>query len=452
MVRCQTGGYNVLNRFTFPLIAILLVLSSIAYANTTPSADCTSFPVTFTNGTGGPTGVSCPAFSVAGGTLTGVALSYSADYQFGATSGTNMVQVTFVPAGPAGVTWNPASQMLTVSGGASSGTEPTGGSSATAGITNSAFSAAFTVNISSSVTSGTVATSAGAVSIVYTYTPPPAITLACPTSTGMVGTPYSSALVASGGVPPYTFSIISGSLPPVLMLNTSTGAITGTPTTAGPFSFTGQVVDSTGTSAGTTTANCTITIANIPPPPTTGCNPATVIFSTGGPADAFQVRYTANLNIGDSVVNVSNSGANGATASGNICVNVYGFDPGEELLSCCSCLVTPDALASFSVKQSIVNNTLIPTVPTSVVIKLVASVPNTGALASGMLAWGTSLHSVPTPVGAYGTTETPFVMSTLSSSELTRITAACGFNQTDGSGFGLCAGCPSAGLGAAAIQ
>ncbi len=90
---------------------------------------------------------------------------------------------------------------------------------------------------------------------------PPAINLVCPTGTGQVGVAYSSALMASGGVPPYTFSIISGSLPAGLTLNSSTGAITGTPTTNGTFNFTAKVVDSTGSSAGTTTANCSIVIS-----------------------------------------------------------------------------------------------------------------------------------------------------------------------------------------------
>ena len=50
-----------------------------------------------------------------------------------------------------------------------------------------------------------------------------------------------------------------------------------------------------------------------------------------------QVGYAANLNIGESYIDITNTGANGApllgpgfgAASGNICVNVYSFDPGE---------------------------------------------------------------------------------------------------------------------------
>ena len=85
------------------------------------------------------------------------------------------------------------------------------------------------------------------------------LALACATSTGQVNVAYSSALVASGGTPPYTFVISSGSLPPGLTLNPSTGAITGTPTTAGTYSYTAKVTDSLGATA--FSSGCAITIA-----------------------------------------------------------------------------------------------------------------------------------------------------------------------------------------------
>jgi hypothetical protein len=49
-------------------------------------------------------------------------------------------------------------------------------------------------------------------------------------------------LSASGGVPPYTWSVSSGNLPPGLVLSPA-GSLSGTPTSAGAFSFTAQVTD-----------------------------------------------------------------------------------------------------------------------------------------------------------------------------------------------------------------
>jgi hypothetical protein len=60
---------------------------------------------------------------------------------------------------------------------------------------------------------------------------------------GVANAAYSATLTASGGTPPYTWSIASGALPTGLALNATSGAITGTPTTAGAFSFTAQATD-----------------------------------------------------------------------------------------------------------------------------------------------------------------------------------------------------------------
>ena len=74
----------------------------------------------------------------------------------------------------------------------------------------------------------------------------PAITLSPATlPSGVVGLVYSQTITASGGVAPYTFSVISGSLPSGLTLSAA-GAITGTPTTPGLFTFTVQALDNTG--------------------------------------------------------------------------------------------------------------------------------------------------------------------------------------------------------------
>lgn len=63
---------------------------------------------------------------------------------------------------------------------------------------------------------------------------------------------YGQTIQATGGIPPYSWSIMSGSLPPGLSLNTSTGAVTGKATTIGLFSFTVKAVDSQATPASDT--------------------------------------------------------------------------------------------------------------------------------------------------------------------------------------------------------
>lgn len=57
--------------------------------------------------------------------------------------------------------------------------------------------------------------------------------------------PFSQTLTVNG-TPPFTFSVSGGSLPAGLSLNTTTGTISGTPTTAGSYSFTIQANNSVG--------------------------------------------------------------------------------------------------------------------------------------------------------------------------------------------------------------
>lgn len=59
-----------------------------------------------------------------------------------------------------------------------------------------------------------------------------------------VGVPYNAATSVSGGSAPYVFTISSGSLPPGMSLNPSTGSITGTPSVAGTYRFVLSVTSS----------------------------------------------------------------------------------------------------------------------------------------------------------------------------------------------------------------
>ena len=107
--------------------------------------------------------------------------------------------------------------------------------------------AAVTVRV---VTLGTSASTA------YTYNPGPALLLPTPPG-GEVNVAYTDQLTVTGGTSPFTWSVASGTLPPGLTLNASTGLLSGTPTTAGTYSFTVKVTDSSGLSD---TAPLTVTI------------------------------------------------------------------------------------------------------------------------------------------------------------------------------------------------
>ncbi len=149
------------------------------------------------------------------------------------------------------------------------------GSSATLG-TNSSFSGTIMAQISITLTTGAslvgrALARTGAVTLdSNTITnpgpptlgnPPGTLTVTCPSSTASVGVAYNSVIVATGGTPPYTFSV-TGTLPAGLTLNTSTGAITGTPTGTGSNPFVARTADSL---SGSATNNCSINTALAPP-------------------------------------------------------------------------------------------------------------------------------------------------------------------------------------------
>jgi probable HAF family extracellular repeat protein len=98
---------------------------------------------------------------------------------------------------------------------------------------------------------------------IFLLTPNSPLAVSCPTPSAQLTTAYSSAAIASGGVPPYVY-LIAGSLPPGLALAAHTGAITGTPTEPGTFNFTVQATDSSGGTPTVATHACTISVAPRP--------------------------------------------------------------------------------------------------------------------------------------------------------------------------------------------
>ena len=103
--------------------------------------------------------------------------------------------------------------------------------------------------------------------------------------TGQPGTAYSTTLNATGGMPPYSWSLSSGTLPAGLTLNASTGAITGTPSAAVASTPLTIVVTDSSSPALTQSAALTLTVSS-----------ASLVISTSSlPSGQTGVAYSSTL-------------------------------------------------------------------------------------------------------------------------------------------------------------
>lgn len=122
------------------------------------------------------------------------------------------------------------------------------------------------------------------------------ITLAAPLKitttslpTSSPGIFYSATLAATGGFPPYSWTITQGALPSGLTLNATSGLISGTATNAGTAGFTVQVSDN-GTPVASVTANLSIAIN---PPPARDA----ALYTTDSPAAAYRIPSDGSLTL-----------------------------------------------------------------------------------------------------------------------------------------------------------
>src|ERR1022692_1099033 len=193
------------------------------------------------------------------------------------------ITTSSLPAGTIGVAY---SQALGASGGSppyswsvASGTLPAGLSLVAGGTISGTPGAAGASSFTVRVTDSASASSTAALSITINPAALGITTSSLPA--GTVGVAYSQALVASGGSPPYSWAVASGTLPAGLSLAAG-GTLSGKPSTAGPSSFTVRVTDST---SATATAALSLPI-----------NPAALAITTSSlPADSVGVAYSQAL-------------------------------------------------------------------------------------------------------------------------------------------------------------
>ncbi len=199
---------------------------------------------------------------------------------------TNVIPVSITSVLPTALVNVPYSQQLEQKGGVgaltwtlSSGTLPAGLTLSTSGLlsgTPTVIGASiFTVQVADSSTPPRNTTAQFVVAVV----PPLTIIQVLPTANP--GVAYSQPLLVAGGAAPYTFSIISGSLPSGLALNN--GIVSGTTSALGTFTFTVKATDSSTPPVSTTQA-VTITMA-----------PPIVIAPTTLPGGQVGVAYNASF-------------------------------------------------------------------------------------------------------------------------------------------------------------
>ncbi len=182
-----------------------------------------------------------------------------------------------------------------------------------------------TSNITVQVKDTNSSTATKALSI--TINAPPSITTAS-LPAGTQNAAYSATLAATGGTTPYTWSITVGTLPNGLSLNSSSGAITGTPTATGTSNITVQVKDtnsSTATKALSITINAAVSITTASlPAGTQNASYSATLAATGG-----TTPYTWSVTVGTLPNGLSLNSSSGAitgtptaTGTSNITVQV----------------------------------------------------------------------------------------------------------------------------------
>jgi len=183
------------------------------------------------------------------------------------------------------------------------------------GTPSSAGISTFTVRATDSCAGG-AQTSDKSMTITVNPAPCPALSITSPSTlpSGTVGQSYTYQITTSGGQAPITFRFMSDIYPPGLRMN-SAGLISGTPTSAGNYTFPVRATDSCAAGAQSAQNDFSITAQLIPPPVTISVNPVPSSLSIPkGFSSSNNVLYQFN---GSASINTTLNSAEGNFMAGS---------------------------------------------------------------------------------------------------------------------------------------
>jgi hypothetical protein len=166
---------------------------------------------------------------------------------------------------------------------------------------------------------------------------------------------------------------------------------------------------------------------------------ATAAIETNlGIPDLLKVNYFSNANTSgapDGTVRITNPGS----YAGNLCAEIYVYDPDQELSECCACEVTPDGLRTLSVNIDLTANPLTSTVLTNGQVSIVSGIVPSGGcnplnpwVYPTIRAWGTHIQN-----NNFAITETEYSDRALGPYNY-NLLIDCWAARLDGSGAGVC--------------
>jgi hypothetical protein len=303
-----TGATSV--QFGGTVASAFSVVSSTALTAVAPAGSGT-VDITVTNGDGTSATSAADQFTYVAAPVAG-AVSVTVGYDNSANPitlnlGGGTAITVVIPSGPSHGTLSVVGTSVTYT--------PTGGY---AGADSFTYTAANTAGKYSAAT----------VSISVTA---PTLSLAPATvPSAQVGVAYNQPFTASGGKSPYQYAITSGSLPGGVTLSTA-GVLSGTPTSAGTFTFAVTATDSsTGTGPFSISQTYTLTTIVVAPStlptPSVGTVYSQTVSASGGAAPYIYTVSSGALPPGLSLDSATGNISGTPTAAGSFTFNVHAKD------------------------------------------------------------------------------------------------------------------------------